>query len=280
MKQILYLLSVVVMIMGAINIVHSQNPLPSNSYLAILLDNNVIALVRSDSTEQGVLFGVTGITGILRGIDTRPANGQLYGVTTAGVFYMIDTVNLNATRVSTQDIKFSGGGDFGFDFNPTVDRIRMLGVNGRNARYNIDTGALADFDNTTAGSQSDLPLKYASGSGSPQVVGAAYTNSRSNGPAVNTTQLFDIDRNGYNLVLQNPPNNGSLTVVGRLGISGFRRAGFDILTDSSSNNYAILATNRGFFYSVNLTTGAASRVWAESHLLSLLRPRGLAILLF
>jgi len=255
-----------------------QNRLPANTYLALLLNSNNVLISPCDNPDVGVVFTPSGVTGNIRGVDVRPADGKLYIVTDTGSFYTLDLTTRAATQVSTQDTLFNGGGDYGFDFNPTVDRIRMVGVNGRNARYNIDTGAMADFDVNATGVQSDLPLKYASASGTPRVVAAAYTNSRPLGPAVNTTQLFDIDLNNYNLVLQNPPNNGTLTVVGSLGVTGFKRAGFDIYTDTDGTNYAVLATNLGYYYTVSLTSGATTPLWQTSRLLRIMRPRGIAIM--
>jgi hypothetical protein len=255
-----------------------QNLLPADTYLGLLLNNNVILLAPCENPDVGVSFVPSGVTGNIRGIDVRPSDGKLYIVTDAGGFYTINVTTRAATQVSTQDHLFVGGGDLGFDFNPTVDRARLVGVNRQNARYNVDTGALADFDNTTAGSQPDATLRYASGSGFPRVVAAAYTNSRPNAAAPNSTQLFDIDINNYNLVLQNPPNNGTLTVVGSLRISGFRRAGFDIYTDSAGVNYAVLATQYGYYYSVSLTTGATTPIWQTSQLLRIQRPRGVTLM--
>ena len=38
------------------------------------------------------------------------------------------------------------GTAFGFDFNPTVDRIRVVSDTGQNLRLNPDTGAVAAVD--------------------------------------------------------------------------------------------------------------------------------------
>jgi hypothetical protein len=254
----------------------AQSVLPAETWVVVLLRNNLILFAPTANPDRGVIFQVSGVTGEIKGIDVRPADGQLYAVTDAGRFYRIETDTGVATQLSVQDQTFSGGVDYGFDFNPTVDRIRVMGINGRNARYNIDTGALADFDNVTAGTQADGQLHYSTlGSGTPQVIGAAYTNSR---PGATSTQLFDIDINNYNLVAQNPPNDGTLTIVGSLGVRGFNRAGFDIYTDVDGTNYAVLATNKGYYYTVDLTTGAATRIWASSRLLKIMRPRGVAIM--
>ncbi len=44
---------------------------------------------------------------------------------------------------------------FGMDFNPTVDRVRVVNSAGQNFRMNPNNGALVDFDATTLGVQMD-----------------------------------------------------------------------------------------------------------------------------
>ena len=101
------------------------------------------------------------------------------------------------------------GASFGFDFNPTVDRIRLTSDARQNLRLNPDTGATAAVDGA---------LTYAAGdpgaASTPRIVGSAYTNSVA---GATTTQLFDLDAGRDALVLQNPPNNGTLVTVGSLG---------------------------------------------------------------
>jgi hypothetical protein len=251
--------------------------LPSGSKLLVLLNHNVLLVTPGDAPYTGSVYQLSSIPGIIRGIDVRPANGVLYAITNFGQFWSIDYNTGAQTLVSNQTVKFNGGQDFGFDFNPTVDRARCIGRNTKNARYNVDTGALSDFDPVAPGIQFDLNENYpAAPSTVPQVVGAAYTNSYTGPPL--TTKLYVVDIANFNLALQNPPNNGTLTTVGSLGITGFKKAGFDIYTNKATNaTTAILGTNKKNFYTVDLTTGAATRVWADSAILRLGRPIGLAI---
>ena len=93
------------------------------------------------------------------------------------------------------------GSAFGFDFNPTVDRIRIVSDTGQNLRANPDTGAVVSVD----GSLRYAPTDVAAGR-DPDVVGAAYTNP-DNDPATGTT-LFDLDAGPDALVVQAPPNDG------------------------------------------------------------------------
>jgi hypothetical protein len=250
--------------------------LPSGSKIVVLFKGNVLFVAPGDAPYSGSLYQLTTTTGDIRGIDVRPADSMLYGVTSGGQFIRIDYTTGTVTGVSTMNITFPGAKEWGFDFNPTVDRARLVSRNRRNARYNVDTGALTDFDPTTPGIQFDLNLNYPGSTNVPQVIGVGYTNSFA--PTPLTTKLFGIDISNYALVQQNPPNNGTLTVIGSLGISGFTRGGFDVYTDKATNaTTAILATNYKKYYRVDLTTGAATQVWSDSLVLSIGRPLGLAL---
>jgi Domain of unknown function (DUF4394) len=113
------------------------------------------------------------------------------------------------------------GIEFGFDFNPTVDRIRVVSDAGQNLRLHPDTGAVAAVDGS---------LNYAAGDANagrqPRVVGAAYTNPDNN-PATGTT-LFVIDSSLDIGATQDPPNAGTLNTFMSLGANAGDLLGFDI----------------------------------------------------
>ena len=88
----------------------------------------------------------------------------------------------------------------------------------------------------------------------PAVSAAAYTNAIA---SPTSTQLYDIDTNLDVLTLQNPPNNGTLTTVGSLGIDFGTLSGFDIISTAEGTNAAFAVSN-STLYSINLQTGAAS----------------------
>jgi hypothetical protein len=136
------------------------------------------------------------------------------------------------------------GADFGFDFNPTVDRIRVTSNSGQNLRLIPDTGAVAFTDANL-------------NPGSPSVTASAYTNNFAGAAA---TTLYNIESTGANamLYIQNPPNNGTLVPVGSLGVQTESTNGFDI-GGMSGIAYALLrsgGTTR--VYSINLANGAAT----------------------
>lgn len=213
-------------------------------------------LVSFDSGNVGVTSTVT-IAGlqagdVLTGIDARPLNNSLFGFAvngTTGRLYSIDRVTGAATLNSTLNTAVSGN-FFGVDFNPTVDRLRIVSDTGQNLRVNVDTGAALV----------DGALQFAAGDANagtpPQVVAAAYTNN-SNG-AVSTT-LYTLDLSTQSLLTQAPPNNGTLNTVAALSSILFPEAAFDI-SGMTGMAYAIL---NGFeLASINLTTGEATSLGA------------------
>ena len=189
------------------------------------------------------------------GLDVRPANKQVVALGSTSRLYRIDVATGVATAIGTTAfVPGLAGASFGFDFNPTVDRIRVTTDARPNVRLHPDTGATAAVDGQ---------LSYAAGdagaSSTPRIVASAYTNSVA---GATTTQLFDLDAGRDALALQNPPNNGTLVTVGSLGIDIGDNAGFDI---SAVDGIAYAAVQVGQssssqLYSVNLGTGAATLV--------------------
>ncbi|WP_373538628.1 DUF4394 domain-containing protein [Chamaesiphon sp.] len=218
----------------------------ASSFIA-LSDNNVLVSFNSNNLSRVSSIPVTGIDGSLLGIDTRPANGLIYGITTANKIYTIAPTTGIATQVSTLDTPFTATSVSGFDFNPVADRLRLVGDNDQNFRINVDTGAVT-VDGTLAFATGDV-----NAGDDPIVTAAAYTNSFAGTTA---TQLYDLDAQQDILVLQNPPNNGTLATIGGLGVDFGPSSGFDIVSSSLGNN-AAFATANGKLYSIDLGTGAA-----------------------
>ena len=189
------------------------------------------------------------ITGLMAGeqivgIDMRPATAQLYALTTASRVYAINMASAAATAIGAPFVPALSGTSFGFDFNPTVDRIRVVSNTGQNLRLNPVTGATASVD----------PMLNP---GTPMVDAAGYTNSFAGST---TTMLFDIDHGTDKLYMQNPANAGKLVEIGPLGINISAGNGFDI-GGSSNMAWGIFTVNgANGLYSVNLSTGAATSV--------------------
>jgi hypothetical protein len=105
------------------------------------------------------LRGFTLDTEIL-GIDVRPATGQLIGLGDAGGVYSIDPTpgtGGDVTLISRLNVALDGG-EVAIDFNPTVDRLRVVSDLGQNLRINVDTGAtIVDGPVTTPNAPSRAP---------------------------------------------------------------------------------------------------------------------------
>jgi hypothetical protein len=215
--------------------------------VAYAIDNSNNLQIFNPNSPMPVSKTVAGLQSgeNILGIDFRPVNGQLYALGSSSRIYTINLGTGAATAVGTSPFAtLLSGTDFGFDFNPTVDRIRVVSNTGQNLRLNPNDGTIAAVD-------------LALNPGSPMISAAAYTNNFAGSTA---TTLFVIDHNTDKLYQQNPPNNGTLVETGSLGINITSANGFDI---GSMSQKAYLMASVGSstkIYSVNTTTGAATSV--------------------
>jgi hypothetical protein len=235
------------------------SPVPPQTIFGVTTANRLISF---NSAKPGVVLSDAAINGLLNGeivlgIDFRPLNNQLFGFTNYNRLVTLNPATATATVVGTPNPL--SGNEYGFDFNPVPDRVRIVNDNDQNARLNPDTGATAATDPNLAYAPGDPNFGQ-----NPNVVGAAYTNSVAGATA---TTLYDIDSNLDVLVTQgglnsNPsPNNGQLFTVGPLGVNTNGLVGFDI-SGQTGIAYASLSTpfNVSSLYAINLSTGAASLV--------------------
>lgn len=211
-------------------------------------------------TVTGLLPTSAGTPEALIGIDFRPENGLLYGITLEDSVYTIDPTTGAATLVSTLAIAFPGGSASGVDFNPVADRLRLVSRAGDNFRVNVDTGETFE----------DTPYAYVDGTDTtPFVSGVAYTNSLA---TATSTQLYGIDYEQDSLVLVSNPNAGEVSTVGLLGpleededgepvktVDFGQFIGFDILSDFDGDNLAFALTGSDL-YTIDLSTGLATSV--------------------
>lgn len=175
----------------------------------------------------------------------------------------MNVANGAATAVGAGFTVMLGTGSIGFDFNPTVDRIRLVSANRNNYRLNPITGGALTIDG---------PITYAIGDpnflSQPSVGAAAYTNSF---PLLSGTALYYYDENLNNLVLSTNPNAGTVTTVGNSGIvvnPSNLTTGMDIsFNPVTRQNTAYFVGNTSGnandnLYTVNLSTGATTVVGA------------------
>ena len=220
----------------------------------------------SDSPDraktQGSIRGLSMDSRIV-GIDYRPSSGDdgdkgdLYGLGDRGGVYVIDDGNGKATLRSRLNVALEGS-SFGVDFNPTVDRLRVISDTGQNLRVNVDTGeTLVDGLLAYPGT---LPAPATPAGG---VTGAGYTNNDAD-PNTATT-LYDIDSMLDQTVIQSPANSGLLAPTGKLTVDTTPTVGFDIYStvrDGSTvrvQGFASLTVGgQSGFYKIKLFSGRAS----------------------
>ncbi len=178
------------------------------------------------------------------GIDMRPATAQLYALGSSSRIYAINMSSGVATAIGSGAFTPAlSGTSFGFDFNPTVDRIRVVSNTGQNLRLHPTTGVVAAND-------------PALNPGMPSVDAAGYTNSFAGSTA---TTLYDVDFATDKLYIQNPANAGTLTEVGSLGINVEAGNGFDLGGRSNKAWGIFTVGSSAALYTVNLSNGMATQ---------------------
>jgi hypothetical protein len=194
--------------------------------------------IRDIQAITGLPAGVT-----LRGIDFRPKTGDLYGVGSDSVVYRVNPYTGIAIAEAPAFTPALRGTSFGVDFNPVVDKIRVVGDDRQNLRLNVDEGTVLSADK-------DL------NPGSPQVVAAGYENSSFNATQPTATTLHVVDAASDMLFTQSPPNDGTLSNGRRLRIDVGLNTGFDIAGDDNTGFLTSAASGRGTsLYTVDVPTG-------------------------
>ncbi|WP_370962818.1 DUF4394 domain-containing protein [Amycolatopsis sp. cg9] len=204
-----------------------------------------------------VVTGLSGDTALI-GIDFRVQNGLLYGVGTKGGIYTITmppvTADVVVTKVSQLTVPLYGT-NFGVDFNPAADRLRVVSDNGQNLRHNLNDGTTIE-DTTLTTPPLTGPARG--------VTASAYTNNDLNPDSATT--LFGINTTTDQVVIQSPANNGTLAPTGALTVDAAPNAGFDIYSDLVNGKAAAVTAfatllspvGQAALYSVNLLNGEAA----------------------
>ncbi len=230
---------------------------------ALTADNNLLSFSSGSPNLAAAPKPITGLSAgeSLVGMDFRPANGLLYALSNQSRVYTINTATAAATPVGgapfTPPLE---GANFGVDFNPVPDRIRVVSDLDMNIRLNPNNGAVGGVDTVLAFATGD-----ANANANPSVVGSAYTN---NFAGTTTTTLYGIDSVLNAVVLQGSvggtpvsPNTGQLTTVGMLGVDTTDDVGFDIAPVSGAAFASLtVAAAAPALYTINLATGAATMI--------------------
>jgi hypothetical protein len=219
--------------------------------IGLTADNRLVG-IDTETRRAAAPVAVRGVEGRLLGIDIRPADGTLWGLSDAGILYVIDPRTGQATMKSRLSERFESGGRAVVDFNPTVDRLRVMGVSGANLRVNVDTGATI-----VDGALNYHPEDRNAGT-TPRITAGAYTNSVKGATA---TALYTIDTLLGQLNLQSPPNDGAQRTKGATGVALPPGTAFDILSDGDGRNTGFLVAAGGL-HVIDLETGRVRTVGA------------------
>lgn len=217
--------------------------------LWVLSSDNKLAKFSTDSKEVSGTWDIKGTKTPLRGIDVRPANGQLYAVGDDNVIYTVDTATATATAGPKLSVALPGKGRAVVDFNPVADRLRLISEDGTNLRVNVETGEVVEDKTLNYDAQGEWKGK------TPKVVAGAYTNAYK---GTKETQLFNIDAASGQLVLQAPPNDGTLVARGEVA-KRIKDASMDIWSDGKGGNQAFLLMG-DTLHIVDVATGKPTEV--------------------
>jgi hypothetical protein len=219
---------------------------------------NSLLRFSSDNPRKLRARQITGLpAGVsIKGIDFRPASGDLYALGSDRVVYRLNpntAIAVPEGKSFDQTPSILNSDNNGFDFNPTVDKIRVTSDARDNLRLNPDDGTLLMVD--TMLTPTDV-----------QIVGSAYTNSSftafATRPATTVLYAYDVSGAVDRLWIQNPANAGTLVTPVSTGLRLRSNAGFDI---AGKNNVGWVAGQElGRFgsrlYRLDVTSGKAREV--------------------
>jgi uncharacterized protein DUF4394 len=223
----------------------------------------------------------------------RPQTGQLYGlgvnaVADTATLYLVDPQTGTVTVVGAAggiayvnalgdpvDLPTASAG-WGIDFNPTVDRLRVVANGAFNARVNPVTGAPVDGDTGNPGINPDgahNPLPP----GSTGVTSVSYTNAFTQPLTGGVTTVYVLEPTANQLLIQNPANAGLLTAARTVTVGGAPLdfgtvTGLDIPGEVTVATSAVAAAGSGIalldvsgverVYALDLTSGEATLLGA------------------
>ena len=203
--------------------------------------------------------------GNLIGIDFRPADSKLYGLTDLGTLYTID-VSANrfgqVAQVSKMGTRFTGGFENVMDFNPVANALRVTGSNDQNLAVVNGTDG-SNLSTTVAQTKFVYAAGDVNAGKDPELSGGAYTN---NFVGATATLFYAVDHDLDTLVTiadktatgSSNTGGGQLQTVGsfvdeqgnKLNMSP--TTDWDIYTDRSGINYLVGQTTR-LLFSIDLS---------------------------
>ena len=117
----------------------------------------------------------SGLSGALVGIDVRPADGLLYGVSADGSVVTVDPTTGKAVMKAKLETMLAPGTMATIDFNPVADRLRIIGSDGTNLRANVDDGKVTK--DSGAANKGDIVLTIATPSLEAPALAGEFTDT-------------------------------------------------------------------------------------------------------
>lgn len=219
-----------------------------------LNSQNQLASIDTSNVAGATNTTITGLDAGDRfvGIDTRPSDGKVYGVTLSNRIYTVDPMSGAASFVATLNLPVVDANlGYGIDFNPVADAsggssLRLVSSAGANFAINAGTGIVGN-------AASNIGTGYTA---------VGYSNSEPLGPGATSTALYYINSDNNSLYLAPGAfNSPTIGLIGALGVDVLAANGFDLLSDNTA--FAALNVAGGSslvsgIYSISLTTGAAT----------------------
>lgn len=219
-----------------------------------LTSSNELARIDTGNIAGATRTAITGLAAGDRfvGIDTRPSNGLIYGLSLSNKIYTVDERSGVASFVADLSAPVINGAlGWGLDFNPVADfagatSFRVVNSAGNNYAINANTGVVGNLAGTIAAGFS----------------GVSYSNSvlfPTGAPP--STQLYYINSATDTLsVALGAFNTPTINLVGSLGIDVLNANGFEVLADGTA--FAALNTDAGSslttgIYGIDLASGRA-----------------------
>lgn len=233
---------------SVLNVAQAANLVAINSGTQIGVFDSANAAAAGFVNISGLSAGET-----LIGIDLRPSNNTIYGISSANRVYTVDAYSGAATFVSalsTSIIDTRLG--YGFDFNPAADfagnaSLRLISSAGNNYAVNVNTGAIA-FSGTIASGFSATAYTGSTPAGAPTTTPTLYyVNSGTD------TLNVNVNAGAFNAPNIQPVGTG-------LGVDILNANGFELFADGSAF-LAATVDDGGLqtrLFSIDLITGKAS----------------------
>lgn len=230
-------------------------------------------ILAASTDTPGVVLTSAPITGLESGesilaVDARSslADGALYLLGSSSRLYVMDKSNLG--KVTAVGGAFSSslfGAEFGFDFDPAQDVIRVISDAGQNLRIDPNTGQVLAVDPGPIYVDARDEIE-------PSLVAAAYASDMGSV----TPKLFLIDAGLDLLVAEDGTAPGRVIGVGPLGVDATEMLGFDISNSTGLAYAALNVGGRTGLYRIDLESGSAS-VIGELGSEDLVRAMGLSV---